>query len=59
MRFFAPPQLEGCLIVGDVVMDKDRASELIAYELNFDVMFVLTAVDEEMIDFGKSTQRGL
>ncbi|WP_214716480.1 hypothetical protein [Exiguobacterium sp. s151] len=45
--------------MGDVVMDKDRASELIAYELNFDVMFVLTAVDEEMVDFGKSTQRGL
>lgn len=50
---------DGRLIGVDAVIDKDRASELLARELDVDVLFILTAVDQVAIDFGKPTQRGL
>ncbi|WP_114165853.1 carbamate kinase [Exiguobacterium sp. TNDT2] len=49
----------GRLVGVDAVIDKDRASELLARELDVDVLFILTAVDRVAVDFGKPTQRGL
>lgn len=49
----------GRLVGVDAVIDKDRASELLARELDVDVLFILTAVDQVAVDFGKPTQRGL
>lgn len=55
-----PVVREGERLLGvDAVIDKDRASELLARELDVDVLFILTAVDQVAIDFGKPTQRGL
>lgn len=50
---------DGCLTGVDAVIDKDRASELLARELDVDVLFILTAVDQVAVDFGKPSQRGL
>ena len=47
------------LVGVDAVIDKDRASELLARDLDVDVLFILTAVDQVAVDFGKPTQRGL
>lgn len=50
---------DGRLVGVDAVIDKDRASELLARELDVDVLFILTAVDQVAIDFGKPTERGI
>ena len=42
------------LVGVDAVIDKDWASELLARELNIDVLFILTAVDQVAIDFWKT-----
>ncbi|TCI48028.1 MULTISPECIES: carbamate kinase [unclassified Exiguobacterium] len=50
---------EGRLVGVDAVIDKDRVSELLARELDVDILFILTAVDQVAVDFGKPSQRGL
>ena len=41
------------------VIDKDRASELLAEELDADFLIILTAVENAMINFGKPDQQKL
>lgn len=41
------------------VVDKDRASALLAAQLDADRLVILTGVDEVMVDFGTPTQRPL
>ena len=41
----------------DAVIDKDRASALLANNLNADIFIVLTAVEQVFINFGKSNQK--
>ncbi|MFC4698275.1 MULTISPECIES: carbamate kinase [Enterococcus] len=48
---------EGNELVGiEAVIDKDKASEKLAEELDLDVFFILTAVDRVAINFGKPNQ---
>ncbi|WP_099320471.1 carbamate kinase [Anaerococcus sp. Marseille-P3625] len=41
------------------VIDKDRSSALLASELNADMLVILTAVDQVMINFGKENQEAI
>lgn len=41
------------------IIDKDFASELLAEELKADILLILTAVDNAMINFGKDNQEAL
>lgn len=43
----------------DAVIDKDRASAVLAREIEADLLLILTAVDRVCIDFKKPTQREL
>lgn len=47
------------LIGVEAVIDKDRASALLAKELHADVFAMLTDVDAVYVDYGKPTQRAL
>ncbi len=51
---------EGNNLLGvEAVIDKDRASEKLAEELDADILFILTAVDRVSINFGKPDQKDL
>lgn len=41
------------------VIDKDRSSALLASELNADMLVILTAVDQVMINFGKENEEAI
>lgn len=41
------------------VIDKDRSSALLAEELNADMLVILTAVDQVMINFGKEDEQAI
>lgn len=41
------------------VIDKDQASQLLAHQLDCDVLFILTAVDQVAINFGSPQQENL
>ena len=43
----------------DAVIDKDRASAVLANEIGAEILAILTSVDKVYIDFGKKTQKGL
>jgi carbamate kinase len=43
----------------EAVIDKDRASSLLARELRADRLIILTAVDRVCVNFGKPDQKGL
>jgi len=43
----------------EAVVDKDHASALLAAQLDARRLFILTGVDEVMVDFGRPTQRPL
>lgn len=43
----------------DAVIDKDFAAELLAEKINADILLILTAVDNAMINFGKENQQSL
>ena len=43
----------------DAVIDKDRASALLAAETGVDTLVLVTGVDEVCVDFGRPTQRAL
>lgn len=43
----------------DAVIDKDRASALLARDIGVDVLVLVTGVDEVYVDFGKAQQRAL
>jgi carbamate kinase len=49
----------GALVGVEAVVDKDRASALLALKLGAGRFVVLTGVDEVMVDFGTPTQRPL
>ncbi|MHC5108685.1 MAG: carbamate kinase [Planctomycetota bacterium] len=50
---------DGALQGVPAVIDKDLASALLAANLNFDAMMILTNVERIAVDFGKPTQRDL
>ena len=51
---------EGNELIGiEAVIDKDKASEKLAEELDADFFFILTAVDRVAINFGKPEQKEL
>ncbi|MCI3028408.1 carbamate kinase [Desemzia sp. C1] len=51
---------EGNELIGiEAVIDKDKASEKLAEELDLDFFFILTAVDRVAINFGKPNQKEL
>lgn len=50
-------QKDGSLIGVEAVIDKDRASGLLAGQLNADVLLLLTDVDAVYADFGESNAR--
>lgn len=50
---------DGDLVGIDAVIDKDKASALLAGNLNADLLIILTAVDEVYINFGKPEQTAL
>jgi carbamate kinase len=43
----------------DAVIDKDKASALLANELNADLLMILTAVEKVYLNFGKPNQKAL
>ncbi len=43
----------------DAVIDKDRASALLASEIGLDTLVLVTGVDQVYVDFNKPTQRAL
>lgn len=43
----------------DAVIDKDRASALLAKKVGIEVMVILTSVDSVYLDFGKITQKAI
>jgi len=43
----------------DAVIDKDRASAVLAKEIGAEILAILTSVDKVYINFGKDTQKGL
>lgn len=49
----------GCLHGVDAVIDKDRASALLALELGVDLFIISTDVDRVYLDYKKATQRPL
>lgn len=50
---------QNALIGIEAVIDKDKASEKLAEELDVDFLFILTAVDRIAINFGKPNQKDL
>lgn len=50
---------QNTLIGIEAVIDKDKASEKLAEELDVDFLFILTAVDRIAINFGKPNQKDL
>lgn len=40
----------------DAVIDKDFAAEMLAEQINADILLILTAVDHAMVNFGKDNQ---
>jgi carbamate kinase len=50
-------QEDGSLIGVEAVIDKDRASGLLAEKLNADILLLLTDVDAVYVDFGKPEAR--
>jgi carbamate kinase len=51
---------ENHLVIGsEAVIDKDRASALLANSLKADIFIISTAVDKVYLDFRKATQRAL
>ncbi|HPE68202.1 MAG TPA: carbamate kinase [Thermotogota bacterium] len=50
---------DGTLRGVEAVIDKDRASALLAAEIQADELIILTGVDQVCLDFGKPTQRAL
>ena len=49
----------GTLVGVEAVVDKDRASALLAAELHADALWILTGVDEVQVDFGTPEARSL
>jgi carbamate kinase len=49
----------GSLHPVDAVIDKDRASALLAAEIDLGTLVLVTGVDQVYVDFGKPTQRAL
>jgi carbamate kinase len=43
----------------EAVIDKDRASSVLARELRADILMILTEVEKVAVNFGKPNQRGL
>jgi len=43
----------------DAVIDKDRASAVLANEIGAEILAILTSVDKVYINFGKDSQKGL
>ncbi|MBU1937803.1 carbamate kinase [bacterium] len=43
----------------DAVIDKDRASAVLARDIDAQELYILTSIDKVALDFGKSTQRDL
>lgn len=52
-------QADGTLEGVDAVIDKDRASALLAEQIGAELLVILTGVDQVALDFGKENQRGL
>lgn len=50
---------DGTIIGVEAVIDKDRASALIAKDLNADEFIILTAVEKVALNFGKENQKDL
>jgi carbamate kinase len=50
---------DGALVGVEAVIDKDRASALLAKELHADLYVMLTDVDAVYVDYGQPTQRAL
>lgn len=50
---------DGTLEGVDAVIDKDRASAILAKEIQADELFILTSVDRVALNFGKPTQKFL
>jgi carbamate kinase len=50
---------DGALVGVEAVIDKDRASALLATELHADLYVMLTDVDAVYVDYGQPTQRAL
>jgi carbamate kinase len=50
---------DGALVGVEAVIDKDRASALLAKELRADLYVMLTDVDAVYVDYGQPTQRAL
>jgi len=49
----------GDLVGVEAVIDKDRASSLLARELNADIFFISTSVDRVYLNYNTPQQRGL
>ncbi len=55
-----PVKIENGKIIGvEAVIDKDRASALLAAELNADELIILTGVEKVCLNFGKPNQKDL
>lgn len=50
---------DGSLVGVEAVIDKDRASALLALEINADLFIILTGVEKVFVDYGKPTQKAL
>ncbi len=50
-------EADGTLEGVDVVIDKDRASALLAHEIGAEMLIILTGTDKVALDFGKPNQR--
>jgi len=50
---------DGAFVGVEAVIDKDRASALLAKELHADLYVMLTDVDAVYVDYGQPTQRAL
>jgi carbamate kinase len=51
------PDADGALRGVAAVIDKDRASAMLASEINADLLLISTSVDQVALDFGKPDQR--
>jgi carbamate kinase len=50
---------DGALEGVDAVIDKDRASALLAHQINAELLVILTGVDKVAVNFGKPDQKAL
>jgi carbamate kinase len=50
---------DGEIVGSEAVIDKDRASSLLARELNVDLFIISTDADQVYVDFKKKSQRGI